>query len=225
MLHMVLGAGGTGRTAASILEMALAHAGEKVGETARIAFLDDHLVGREINGYKVMGRVDDAFTNHYGKQVPEGVSYIVAFGSTFMKERKEIFRRLRRAGKPFFNCIFPEVFVDRTADVGQGVIIAANCVINPNARIGDNCVLCVAVTLDHDTLLGENVYLSPAVNLAGGVVVEDDVFIGTNACVIPKVRVGRGAVVGAGAVVIDNVPPGATMVGVPARPLKERYPT
>lgn len=35
-----------------------------------------------------------------------------------------------------------------------------------------------------------------------------------------KLRIGKGAVIGAGAVVLNDVPPGATMVGNPARLLQ-----
>jgi serine acetyltransferase len=34
------------------------------------------------------------------------------------------------------------------------------------------------------------------------------------------ITIGRGALIGAGAVVIDNVPPGATVAGVPARKIR-----
>lgn len=53
------------------------------------------------------------------------------------------------------------------------------------------------------------------------ITVEDDVMIGTGVTVITPhgqgLRIGCGARVGAGAVVTRNVPPGATVVGVPAR--------
>ncbi|HEY1591053.1 MAG TPA: hypothetical protein VGF81_04620 [Solirubrobacteraceae bacterium] len=42
--------------------------------------------------------------------------------------------------------------------------------------------------------------------------------IGTGAKLIGPVTIGEGATVGAGAVVVADVPPGATVVGVPARP-------
>jgi serine acetyltransferase len=37
-----------------------------------------------------------------------------------------------------------------------------------------------------------------------------------------QVRIGRGSIVGAGAVVLDDVAPGSTVVGVPARPIAAR---
>lgn len=54
------------------------------------------------------------------------------------------------------------------------------------------------------------------------VVIEDDVWIGSNAVVMPGVKLGRGAVVGAGAVVTQDVPPFAIVVGIPARIIKYR---
>jgi acetyltransferase-like isoleucine patch superfamily enzyme len=50
------------------------------------------------------------------------------------------------------------------------------------------------------------------------VVIEDDVLIGIGAIVLKGVRIGRGARVGAGAVITADVPPGAVMIGNPARP-------
>ena len=47
--------------------------------------------------------------------------------------------------------------------------------------------------------------------------IEDGAFLGAGAIVLPGVTVGRDAIVGAGAVVTRDVPPGETVVGVPAR--------
>ncbi len=51
-------------------------------------------------------------------------------------------------------------------------------------------------------------------------VIEDGVTIAAGARVLGNVTVGAGAIVGANAVVVKDVPPGATMVGVPARAIK-----
>ena len=44
--------------------------------------------------------------------------------------------------------------------------------------------------------------------------------IGANVTILPGVVIGEGALVGAGSVVVDDVPPGAVVVGNPARVVK-----
>jgi serine O-acetyltransferase len=50
-----------------------------------------------------------------------------------------------------------------------------------------------------------------------GATIERNVSIGTGAKIIGPVRIGEGATIGANAVVVDDVPAGSTVVGVPAR--------
>jgi acetyltransferase-like isoleucine patch superfamily enzyme len=52
---------------------------------------------------------------------------------------------------------------------------------------------------------------------AAPVVIEDDVFIGMNALILKGVRLGAGCVVGAGSVVAEDVAPGTTVAGNPAK--------
>lgn len=54
------------------------------------------------------------------------------------------------------------------------------------------------------------------------ITIEDDVWIGSGARVLAGVRVGRGAVVATNAVVVEDVPPGVVVGGVPAKPISAR---
>ena len=54
------------------------------------------------------------------------------------------------------------------------------------------------------------------------VIIEDNCFVGANAVVIEGIHVGEGAVVAAGSVVINDVPAGAVVAGVPARIIKTK---
>jgi acetyltransferase EpsM len=58
------------------------------------------------------------------------------------------------------------------------------------------------------------------VRLAGRAKIEQGAFIGIGATVLPRITIGYESVIGAGAVVIDDIPPMTTAVGVPARPIK-----
>jgi len=76
-------------------------------------------------------------------------------------------------------------------------------------RIGRNCSIIAAVTIGMRT---ERAFPD----------IGDDVFIGAGARVLGGIRIGDRVVIGANAVVIQDVPDGATAVGVPARIISER---
>lgn len=86
------------------------------------------------------------------------------------------------------------------------------------------------VVVDGVTEVGANVILFPwtTVGLRGGdftgPTIADGVHVGTGAKVVGPVTVGAGARIGANAVVVDDVAPRKTVVGVPARPTGQQRP-
>ena len=58
----------------------------------------------------------------------------------------------------------------------------------------------------------------------GPVRIGNDVWIGTRAVILSGVTIGDGVVIGAGSVVVKSLPPYTICAGVPARPLKPRFP-
>jgi serine O-acetyltransferase len=99
--------------------------------------------------------------------------------------------------------------------------------------IGDYTVIAPGIYIVHGqcvidgiTEVGSGVVVSPQVTVglrAGdfqGPVIESNVNIGAGAKVIGPIRVADGAKIGANAVVVHDVPPGATVVGSPARPVE-----
>ncbi len=86
-------------------------------------------------------------------------------------------------------------------DHGMGVLIGAT------AEIGDDVTLYKGVTLG-GTSLGKG-KRHPTIG--------NDVVIGTNASVLGAITIGDGSRIGAGSVVVRDVPPKSTVVGIPGR--------
>ena len=101
--------------------------------------------------------------------------------------------------------------------------------IHPGAVIGRNLFIDHGFTVIGETVeIGDNVTIYQCVTLGGtnptnGVggkrhpTVSDNVIIGSGAQIIGPITVGERARIGANAVVTDDVPEGATMIGLKAR--------
>lgn len=103
--------------------------------------------------------------------------------------------------------------------LAQGVYINAFCTILDTARvdIGARSLLGPGVHIycadHHHEVAGRAQGLERALPVSIG----KEVWIGGRAVILPGVCIGDGAIVAAGAVVTKDVPPGATVSGVPAR--------
>jgi UDP-perosamine 4-acetyltransferase len=75
-------------------------------------------------------------------------------------------------------------------------------------------------SVSHDCRVGAYVTLSPGAVVCGTVTIGNGAYVGANACIIQGLEIDERAVVGAGAVVTRNVAADLTVVGVPARPLR-----
>ena len=91
------------------------------------------------------------------------------------------------------------------------------------------------VVIDGLVKIGADVIINPWVTIglsgsrrwgcdARGPIIGNKVYIGTGAKVLGPITIGDGARIGANSVVMDDVPAGATVVGAPARVVREAPP-
>ena len=115
--------------------------------------------------------------------------------------------------------------------ISQVARILTGIEIHPGAKIGEGLFIDhgTGVVIGETSIIGNNVTLFQGVTLGGTgkergkrhPTIGDNVVIGAGAKVLGNITVGANSYVGANAVVIKDVPPNSTIVGVPGRIAKQ----
>jgi serine O-acetyltransferase len=158
----------------------------------------------------VMKRDLDRWTHVYYEIEPttarERIVYFVEFMTFFPEFRNVFYLRAGIAGRPLHFMCPPLATLDIACrNIGAGLFIQHGMATLVNAEsIGCNCWINQQVTIGYSDkirrpTIGDNVRISAGAKVIGGIVVGDNAVIGPNT------------------VVIDNVPSGATLLGVPGR--------
>jgi sugar O-acyltransferase (sialic acid O-acetyltransferase NeuD family) len=135
-----------------------------------------------------------------------------------LRTGRELSSRYPRLAWP--SLIHPSVTADQSScDFERGVLICAGTVATVNVTVREFAMVNLACTLGHECVIGAGSVLNPTVNVSGGVHIGEGVLIGTGAQILEDLAVDDCATVGAGAVVTRDVTAGATVVGVPAKPV------
>jgi acetyltransferase EpsM len=187
---------------------------ERQGRYRVVEVLDDCLAaGTMVSGVAVSGGRDRlAELGSHG--IRAGV---IAIGDN--ETRETLADLASGAGLRFLQAIDPSGDIARGVPIGEGTFAARGAIVNVGCSVGAHVILNTACTVDHDSTVGPFAHLSPGVHVSGGCTIGARSHVGIGASVAQGLVIGEDAIVGAGSVVLGDVSPGATVVGVPAGPM------
>ncbi|WRH76568.1 MAG: acetyltransferase [Sphingobium sp.] len=138
--------------------------------------------------------------------------------------RQALTERCQQAGVSLLTVSADNVVMGDNVNLGEGAILQPFVMLTADVQIGASFHANIYSYVAHDCVIGDFVTFAPSVKCNGNVRIEDHAYIGTGAILkqgTPEkpLIIGAGAVIGMGAVVTKDVPPGATVVGNPAKPL------
>lgn len=203
----IVGAGGFGR---EVLQWATDHPDN--GVAWRIAgFLDDNPLA--LAGFGRAVGIVGPITGHV---VDPSALYLCGLG--LPPGKRAVCGALADAGAKFLTLVHPRAYVGSNVTLGEGCVICPGVVLSCDIRFGRFVTVNLNATVGHDAVIGDFSTLSALCDVTGFVKVGDDCFIGSRAGVVPSKKIGSRVHIGAGSTVINDIPDGEKVFGVPARP-------
>lgn len=201
----ILGASGHGKVVADAASL------DANWET--ISFFDDAWphVGAKMP-WPVVGNTQDLL-----ETLDQFHGVVIGIGDNAIRQQKH--ELLLKNKAKIVSIVHPQAYISRYAVIAPGCVVFAQAVININAYVGSNTIINTGATIDHDCHLCGYVHVSPGANLAGGVSVGKGSWMGIGSSVKQGVKIGSNVIVGAGSVVIEPIPDGQIVAGVPAKKL------
>lgn len=179
-----------------------------------VAFVDDAAGDGlcEVAGVPVIGEANvDKFS-------PDTVRFVSSIGDP--QAREEAFQAMQFAGYRPDTLIHPGAQISPHATVGEGSVINTGTFVNRASSLGRGVLMSAGSVVAHHTQIGDFALIALGVSIGGSVIIGDRVFFGIGSTVSTNIgSIGDDVTVGAGAVVVNSVHAGQTMVGVPAAPL------
>lgn len=211
-LFGIYGAGGCGRGVLPLVRQQLMNLPHE------LVFVDDHQHSMSVNGQLCL--TYEQFIKHPAHE--KKMNLAIANGAV----REKLAANCVLDGIEFFQARAINVIQMDDVEIGAGAILSPFVTLTSNIRIGSHFQANLYSYVEHDCMIGDFVTFAPGVMCNGNVRVEDFAYIGTGVLIKQGTSeqplvIGKGAIVGMGSVVTRSVPPGATVIGNPARILEK----
>lgn len=129
--------------------------------------------------------------------------FVAAISNNFHRERA--YYQAIQAGLIPINVISPGASIERSVNLGKGVVINAGCIISHQVSINNNVIIEAGSILGINSSYGDNCFISQGCIVGGECHLGRNVFLGMRTSVLPYVNVGKNQAVKAGSVVENTL--------------------
>ena len=205
---IIVGAGGLGSEVASVVKRMNSHA----PTFDFLGFCDDSADkrGHQIEGVAVLGAADQI-----DRELNSKPSFICAIGNN--RIRLDVVTRLLALGWKGASVVDPSVYCSESVIIGPGSYVAPQSTLSPYCEIGSHVIVNFGASITHNVKLEDYSQVAPGAGVMGFGALKEGAFVAANGVVMPGVTIGAWATLGACSFAMQDIPDGATAVGVPAR--------
>lgn len=200
-----------------------------IGDSGHSKVIEDCIYS---NGDEVIAKLDDKYSERFmeGSLVKGPISILPELFSMDIKifiaighnpTRKRIIDLLNLPSSIYATIVHKSAIIGSKVEIGFGTVVMPGVVVNADSQVGEHVILNSNSTIEHDCVVEDFVHISPAVTLTGNVTVLEGTQIGAGSTVIPGQSIGSWSMIGAGSTIITEIPSNVTVVGVPAKVIKE----
>lgn len=185
-----------------------------------LGFIDDdtNLHNTEINGIKVLGNFNYLIVNLHKE-----TNVFIPIGNN--KVRVDLLNKVIASGFKTPNFIHTDTQIHPTVKLGRCIYILPGTHIMPFTEIKDFVLISMGVNIAHHTIIEQGCFFSQGVNVGASIHLKENAYCGIGSTIMTGVKeVGENSLIGAGAVIIKDVPDGATVVGNPGKIIKIKQP-
>lgn len=181
-----------------------------------IGFIDDNEVlhNAKVNNIEVLGSFDYMLDH-----IDSSTNVFIPVGNN--KVRVKLLEKVIEAGFKTPNFIHTDTQIHPTVKLGRCIYILPGTHIMPFTEIKDFVLISMGVNIAHHTIIEQGCFFSQGVNVGASIHLKENAYCGIGSTIMTGVKeVGENSLIGAGAVIIKDVPDGATVVGNPGRIIK-----
>jgi len=155
------------------------------------------LIGTDVLGYPVIGSDLDI------QNLAKKYSYaLVTIGQIKSPEKRvKMYNLVRKSGFIMPSIFSPRAYISKHTQIGSGVVIMHDALINANVSIGNNSIINSKALIEHDSMIGDHCHISTNATINGGVIVKSKCFIGSGSVLRESISIKQNSFIKAGSLI------------------------